>query len=144
MRPDLHVVVVGPQRHANFRAFPNLHRLGMRSREDVPGYLQHCDVGLIPFDVVGHRDLVASINPLKLYEYMAAGLPVVSADWPAVRRLNSPAVLYDDVTGFPSAVSHAIDDGDGLGAYGRAWVASANWTARLAPLEDKLREWNLR
>jgi glycosyltransferase involved in cell wall biosynthesis len=51
----------------------NVHWLGFHS--DVLPYLQHSDTGIIPF---GDDDFVQLMNPKKLYEYVAAGLPVVS------------------------------------------------------------------
>ena len=49
----------------------------------LPAYLAAMDVGLIPFKqdhVTYHAD------PIKAYEYLAAGLPVVATDMPALRR----------------------------------------------------------
>jgi glycosyltransferase involved in cell wall biosynthesis len=52
--------------------------------------LQHADVGIIPFKVT---PLIESVSPLKLYEYMACGLPVVASRWRELEAINSPARL---------------------------------------------------
>ena len=75
----------------------NLHVLGARPwSEALPGYLQHADVGIVPFDVRNHADLVRGVNPIKLYEYAAAGLPVVSVYWPELAKLNGPITLAEE------------------------------------------------
>jgi hypothetical protein len=56
----------------------------------MPSYLQHADMGIIPFDVRNHRELIDAVNPLKVYEYLAAGLPVVATDWLELSLLNLP------------------------------------------------------
>ncbi len=49
------------------------------------------------------------MNPLKLYEYMACGLPVVSTSWEDLRLINSPAFLCDTYAEFASAVQMSLD-----------------------------------
>jgi glycosyltransferase involved in cell wall biosynthesis len=51
---------------------------------------------------------VGCINPLKHYEYLAAGLPVVSSRWPTVESINSPAMLVDSVQSFVQAIEDVI------------------------------------
>ena len=57
------------------RAFPNVAILGPRPYTDLPPYLHHSDAAIIPF--IKNR-LTDATSPIKLYEYSAAGLPVVS------------------------------------------------------------------
>ena len=65
------------------------------------------DVGIIPFDVAGHPQLVHNIHPLKLYEYMASGLPVVASRWKELEQIESPAILCDTAEEFIRAISDA-------------------------------------
>ena len=67
---------------------PNIHLLGPRPYEQLPFYCRGLDVGLIPFRM---NQLTHAVNPIKLREYLAAGLPVVSSPMPAVLRY-APAV----------------------------------------------------
>lgn len=60
---------------------PNVHWLGDRDYESLPDYASHFDAAIIPFEV---RKVTYAANPVKMYEYMAAGLPVVSTDLPEV------------------------------------------------------------
>jgi len=70
-----------------------LESRGARPWSAIPAYLQHATVGMIPFDVASHPELIHHVNPLKLYEYMASGLPVVSMKWEELIRLKTPALL---------------------------------------------------
>ena len=84
--PQASIVLIGPT-WSDFPApggAPNLHSLGPRSYADLPRYAAHFDVGLIPF----RQDrLTAHVNPLKLLEYLALGLPVVSTPLPDLERV---------------------------------------------------------
>lgn len=58
---------------------PNVHFLGRVPYAEIPGILHDSSVGIVPH----RRDaLVESMNPLKIYEYLAAGLPVVTSSIP--------------------------------------------------------------
>jgi len=91
--PSTHFVIIGPNENQVFEPLPNLHLLGAKPWSAIPAYLQHATVGMIPFDVESYPDLIHHVNPLKLYEYMASGLPVVSMEWEELTRLKTPALL---------------------------------------------------
>ena len=133
--PDVQFVVIGPDRRATFLPTANLHVLGERLRADVPGFLQHADVGLIPFDRARHPALVDGVNPLKLYEYCAAGLPVVSVRWPMLERIASPALLAEGPDMFDACLRKAILDREYLGALGREFAVGAAWSERLRAMD---------
>ncbi len=83
--PDASVVLVGPIGASDLSPIrrPNIHLLGPRPYRDLPAYVQAFDVGLIPYLL---NDWTVAVDPLKLLEYLAAGLPVVSTDIPEVRK----------------------------------------------------------
>jgi glycosyltransferase involved in cell wall biosynthesis len=58
---------------------PNVHLLGRQPYAELPAYCKGFDVALNPFRI---NELTLSANPLKVREYLAAGLPVVSTDIP--------------------------------------------------------------
>ncbi|MFN7951609.1 MAG: glycosyltransferase [bacterium] len=82
-RPDWSLVLVGLVRTPidSLAALPNVHVLGHRPKALVSDYLRHLDVG-----VVAHvpSALADRQDPTKIYEYLAAGLPVVTTDLPAI------------------------------------------------------------
>lgn len=107
--PEVSFVLIGPNQLARARLpqLPNLHLLGSRPFVALPRYLHNADVGIIPFDVVNSGELVHGINPLKIYEYMACGLPVVAVEWEELRRLASPAHLCTGAEEFIEAIANA-------------------------------------
>jgi len=64
---------------------PNIHFLGRKPYEELPDYCRGFDVALNPFVM---NELTRNVNPLKVREYLAAGLQVVSTDIPEVRVLE--------------------------------------------------------
>ncbi|MBX7054159.1 MAG: glycosyltransferase [Pyrinomonadaceae bacterium] len=71
---------------------PNIHFLGRKPYEQLPAYCKAFDVALNPFTI---NELTLAANPLKVREYLAAGLPVVSTDIPEVRILEDCLVGTD-------------------------------------------------
>jgi glycosyltransferase involved in cell wall biosynthesis len=89
----------------SFYKLKNVHLLGARSYCELPRYLWNATVGIIPFK----RDpLVEAISPLKLYEYMACGLPVVATRWTELEAIGSPAFLADSYHEFDELLSYAL------------------------------------
>ncbi|MDA3895779.1 MAG: glycosyltransferase [Desulfobacteraceae bacterium] len=86
----------------------NVYFTGPVPHDQLPWLMKSVKAGLIPFDVKNQRDLIQGIRPLKLFEYMASGLPVISARWPEIEKINSPAWLYDNETEFVAFVHKAI------------------------------------
>ncbi|MBV1880910.1 MAG: glycosyltransferase [Pseudomonadales bacterium] len=72
-----------------FCGFNNIYLLGEKDFEDLPSYCKGADVAIIPFV---YSDLTNNCNPLKLPEYLAAGLPVVSTNIPEVKLSYSEGV----------------------------------------------------
>lgn len=82
---------------------PNVHHLGQKRFEELPAYCAAFDVALIPMKL---NELTLNVNPLKLREYLAAGLPVVSAPLPEV-------LVYSDVVKFATTADELIAAADG-------------------------------
>jgi glycosyltransferase involved in cell wall biosynthesis len=78
-------------------AEPNVHLLGPRAYPQLPSVLRAADAGLIPYAL---NELTASIFPMKVYEYLAAGLPVVATPLPSLASV-------EDVACAPSAAGIA-------------------------------------
>lgn len=140
LRPDWSFVAVGPvfqgKPTGDARAMkpilglPNVHLLGPRQYGDVPAYLEAFDAALIPFRSNGLTD---DTNPIKVYEYLAAGVPVVSTPLPEVMDLPEVEVAAD-ATDFAAAIERAVGrrhDPTSLGR--RLDVARSNsWESRAA------------
>lgn len=90
--PNCSVVMIGDYRNQFVGKTPkNVYFLGLKAQSDLPAYLSHFQVGLIPFKV---NKLTFGVNPLKVYEYLAMGVPVVSTFLPEVKSI--PGVLLGD------------------------------------------------
>lgn len=85
LRRDWSFVLVGPA-FVDVTALagePNVRLLGKRPYSELPAVLQSSDAGIIPFKL---NELTRNSDPIKCYEYLAAGLPVISTNLPQVRR----------------------------------------------------------
>ncbi len=83
---------------------PNVHFLGRKPYAELPAYCKGFDVALNPFTI---NELTLAANPLKVREYLAAGLPVVSTDIPEVRVLED-CLVGSDHDDFISKIEDAL------------------------------------
>lgn len=116
------------------QALPNVHHLGPVKVSQVPHYVKGFQVGLMPYLKDRHAEY---ISPLKLYDYLAAGLPVAAVDIPAVREFDRYIHLADSPQDFSQAVRSALADTapERCNARRRA-VAQHTWEARVEQLSD--------
>ena len=137
--PDISFVFLGPEDRAEGRLkdLPNLHFLGRKNYSEIPAYLHHADVGLIPFNRRKYPTLIDHIHPLKLYEYLASGLPVVAVDWAELRALKSPAVLCRTADEFVNGIAKAISD-TGSSLERIRYANTADWDNRVLSLVKSL------
>lgn len=140
-RPDWSIVLAGPvllagrPEEAEWRrltALPNVYALGRKDRSELPAYMTALDVGLMCYRV---RDWVVHIYPLKLHEYFACGIPVVSSDLMAVREFESLLRIATAPDDWVRAIEDGLEEGRSRAAE-RIAVARANsWDARAATIE---------
>jgi len=86
--PGINFIVIGAA-EAHRGPLPNIHQLGRRSYEDVPAYLQHCDLAVMPLTAVPANE---GRSPMKIFEFGAAGLSVVASSSAELRRRALPFV----------------------------------------------------
>lgn len=133
IHPEWSLVLVGPVEVASraLRQLPNVHLLGERPHEALPGYLAAADACLIPFKI---SPLTTAVNPIKLYEYLAAGKPVVSTDLPEVARYADVCYVASSDRSFVRAAEEALcEPCDDARRAARRRIASENtWTRRAA------------
>jgi glycosyltransferase involved in cell wall biosynthesis len=134
-------VVIGPST-INLRPLQGVHNifiLGPRNYQDLPVYLHHADVGIIPFK---RLPLIEAVNPIKLYEYMAAGLPVVSTAWDEMLRLGSPALITSSADEFASAIEEAHRNRDELRERSIAFAREHTWEKNVQKLYDLIQTYS--
>jgi glycosyltransferase involved in cell wall biosynthesis len=113
---------------------PNVHWLGQKKFEELPGYCSAFDVALIPMKL---NELTLSVNPLKLREYLAAGVPVVSAPLPEV-------LPYGDVCKFAATTEEYLVQIDAWLKQGKKEIAPVlsrrvsheTWDAKVEEISD--------
>lgn len=137
--PGMSFVLIGPAELARqeLAGLKNVHVLGFRDYATVPSYLQHADLGLMPFDVERDPRTVAALNPQKLYAYLACGLPVVAAEWPALAELNPPVYRCATAAAFIEALQQAASERGNPEAR-RRYAAGFAWTSRVHALLNAL------
>jgi glycosyltransferase involved in cell wall biosynthesis len=90
-REDLEIVLLGVDydgsiKKAGFEKFENITILGPIEYQKLPNYAACFDVSTIPFVI---NDITESTSPIKLFEYMAMGKPIVTTDMPECRKYES-------------------------------------------------------
>ncbi len=123
---------------------------GAVDHDRMPACLAASDIGVAPFDVAAHPPLQLAFywSPLKVFEYMAAGLPVVAPALPRLARILGPEherLLYDARA--PRALADALayaagheDERRRLGEAARRRVCEQfSWAAHCRTLDDAIR-----
>ncbi|MCC6191890.1 MAG: glycosyltransferase [Anaerolineales bacterium] len=117
------------ERWSRLLGYANLHYLGQAPAERVPEFVCGFDVGLIPYAQTGHRPF---INPLKLYDYLAAGIPVASVDLPSLDGFRHVVHVGDGPAGYVAAIEAALADrGAARAAERRRLAAENSWERRV-------------
>ncbi len=139
LRPGYSFVLIGEDRrnHAGLRRCPNVHFLGRRPYGSLPAYCRAFSAGLLPFT---RTRMTRNINPIKLREYLAAGLPVVSTPLPEAERYWPEVRIAADAESFARACDEAVADAAPARRRARSrLVADETWDAvveRLSMLAD--------
>ncbi len=132
--PEASLVLIGDATRPmdDLVALPNVHWLGYRPYEQIPAYGSGFDVALMPWL---DNEWIARSNPIKMKEYLALGLPVVSTDFPEARHYADRIRLTRGHEAFVEAVRQTLRDG-GLQTPDerRESVLLASWDARAAEL----------
>ena len=137
--PGWQVVLIGPLRisHtdvARLKRLPSVHLLGGKPRQELPSYLRGLSAALIPYRVC---ELTRNIFPLKLFEYLAAGLPVIAGGLPELERYKGVVSLAETVEDYPGLVRVAIaEDSKEKRAERVALAAKNSWKHRVGEISD--------
>ena len=139
---DWSLVLVGPWAVREdgdafaLRQEPNVHFLGKQAVTEVPHYIKGLDICLMPYKL---NEWTRSIDPLKLYEYLAAGRPVVSTAIPAARPFSEWVSIAEDRRGFIAAVEAGLaQDSEAACAARRAEASRHSWDSRVELISDRL------
>lgn len=92
---------------SELESMPNVYILGAKSYKDIPAYLQYGDVAIIPFII---NELTNAISPIKLYEYCATGISIVSTNMRETANLNAPIYIAENDKEFIAGVKYYLEN----------------------------------
>jgi glycosyltransferase involved in cell wall biosynthesis len=114
------------------KALPNVYFLGPKPVTDVPRYVSAFDVALIPYRLT---EETRHASPLKLYDYLACGKPIVTADIPAVGPYAHLVQVVSEPSQFAAAIERSLaEPKDDRIAQRQAVAAENTWTQRAAQI----------
>jgi glycosyltransferase involved in cell wall biosynthesis len=87
------------------RRLSNVHILGTKPSAEVPAYVRHLDVGLMPYR---HNDYTRYIYPLKLHEYLASGCPAVGTPIETLREFAGVVELPETPDQWAAAITRSL------------------------------------
>src|SRR5690606_25886854 len=133
-RPLYSFVFVGDTVGCKLPDLDNIYFLGKKKYDELGSYLKNARVAIIPFK---ETNLTACVTPLKYYEYMSAGIPVVSTMLPDLVHLPGSKIVQDSVE-FLSALDYYVymnnKDYEDTKSLARKTSKEFDWNKLLEPL----------
>ncbi|HYP26235.1 MAG TPA: glycosyltransferase [Blastocatellia bacterium] len=138
-RPDYTFVLLGGVFDVDvsgLKRLPNVHLLGQQPYETMPQYLYHFDVCIIPFKI---NSITEATDPVKVYEYLSGGKPVVSVALPELEPYKEHLYIASGAEDFLDKLDAAVSEDDGARASERKALASLHtWENRYKAIEAEL------
>lgn len=141
--PDHSIVMVGPLYNVTqVPRYPNIYWLGYKEYEELPAYVRRFDIGIIPFK---RTAMVEAVNPIKMWEYMATGMPIVSTLIPEAEKYGDLIYTADSHEQFIEMAVKALAEDNREKREARIFTARHNsWLLRaekiIKIIEEKLEE----
>jgi teichuronic acid biosynthesis glycosyltransferase TuaH len=124
---------LSPPARAALGSRTNIHVLGLRSRAQLPAYIRYLDLALLPYeDTLFTRHQ----SPMKVWEYLYAGPPIVGTGSAELRRYPPPLVHYAETPdGVPALIERALADPAAGREERRRFALENTWTQRAHQLD---------
>ena len=131
--PEWQFVLVGHTKVdiSPLKSLPNIHFLGFKPHHELPSYVQHWDVALLPFQ---SNPQIEACCPLKLREYLASGTPVAATQFPAAEEFKDFIAIQSPGESFANVINRAYAQQSKV-TDRRLQVSEETWQARAAQLE---------
>jgi glycosyltransferase involved in cell wall biosynthesis len=134
-RQDINWVFIGdePERQASaiigeLRAYKNVHFLGHQSYEVLPDYLRGIDIAILPNLTDGY---MRGVFPMKFYEYLASGKPLISTPLHSLTNISSPITMAQDPDEWLDAIDACLNSPPSPLALDDERLAQFDWEHRL-------------
>jgi GT2 family glycosyltransferase/glycosyltransferase involved in cell wall biosynthesis len=123
---------------ARLRQIPNVQFLGQQPYETMPQYLYHFDACIIPFKI---NPITEATDPVKLYEYLSGGKPVVSVNLPELAPYRDYVYIADGPADFAAKLDQALAENNQQAALRRKSLAQQHtWAERYTRIIGKFKE----
>ena len=103
--PQVHAVLVGPVHHQDVPTHPRLYLPGPCEHRFIYTLMKQADMLTMPFLV---NELIRSVNPVKLYEYIYSGKPVIASRYGETERFEEFVSLYNSKEEYSNLIADLI------------------------------------
>jgi len=140
-KPEWSIVLIGQyntpkdiNNFANLLKLPNVYYLGRKHASEMPSYIKAIDVGIIPYKKNEHAQ---NISPLKLYDYLAMGKPIVTTDFAAAHEFSDLVRISDNKEEFVANIQQVLEI-DNKELFNRRinCAAENTWDVRVDQISD--------
>jgi GT2 family glycosyltransferase/glycosyltransferase involved in cell wall biosynthesis len=140
--PEVDFVVIGEVMRidvSELAALPNVHMVGEVPYSRLPSYLHAFDVCLLPYRIC---EYALASDPMKVWEYMSAGKPIVAVRFPEIERLKDLITLTSTPSQFVDGIRRGIEENDPELEQRRIAYARENtWQRRAEELRKAVEPW---
>ena len=140
LRPNYTFVLLGGVFDVDvspLQSLPNVKLLGQQPYETMPQYLYHFAACIIPFKI---NPITEATDPVKFYEYLSGGKPVVSVKLPELEPYHDYVYLADTATGFAAQLDRALaEDTQGKAEQRKQLAQQHSWAERYQCVTDGLK-----
>jgi glycosyltransferase involved in cell wall biosynthesis len=144
-RPDWHWVFIGEEREGQMNPLKkelsrqaNAHFLGYKPYSTLPEYLRGISVGTLPLMI---NDYTRSMFPMKYYEYLASGIPVVATPLDFTRRHAEGLDVAADPASYVEAIARQLARGRLTDAEAVSFVGNNTWNSRIENMLQRIGIW---
>jgi hypothetical protein len=117
---------------------PNIHLLGIRPRAELPAYIKYLDCALLPY---ADMEFTRYQSPLKMWDYLYAGPPLVATGSADLRRFGPPIIHFaGSADAALECAVKAMASGRQGAAQRKAFALANTWDARAAQLDQLVDE----
>jgi len=135
-KPEYNFVFIGPVTTdiSLIHDIPNVHILGPKSYSSIPNYLKGFDVATIPFII---HDVTLRASPVKFYEYLASGTPIVATRLPDLEKFDHLVDLFSRPDQYVESLDKALTDKSTTALNKRlAEAGKHSWESRFEKIDE--------
>ena len=134
---EVSIICIGPWENVDVDQFneDRLFFLGPKPYRELPDYLNSFDVLIIPFRI---NDLTRAVNPIKLYEYLATGKPIVTTNLPEIHPFNDVVYISKNSEEFVRHIQTALEETGVLNGRRKEIARKNGWENRVDVIEKEI------